>query len=150
MCEVEAIVDGRLITEISDDPKDCICSCSGQALFSPPAALVKEDQNSNRWRQVQYLADMVWHRWLHKYLPSLQQRQKSNAPMRNFAVGDIVLVVDKKSPQGSWPLGGVQKVYPSKSDGHIHRVKLKTMKSTLELPVDKIVLLESAKPAADR
>lgn len=111
---------------------------------------MKEDQNSNRSRQVQYLADVVWHHWLHKYLPSLQQRQKSNASMRNFAVGDIVLVVDKKSPQGSWPLGGVQEVYPSKSDGHIRRVKVKTMKSALELPVDKIVLLESAKPAADR
>ena len=33
MCEVEAIIDGRPITKISDDPKDCICSCSGQALF---------------------------------------------------------------------------------------------------------------------
>ena len=68
--------------------------------------------------------------------------------MRNFAVGNIVLVVDEKFPRGSWPLGRVQEVYPNKSDGHVHRVKVKTMKSTLERPVDKIVLLESAKPAA--
>ena len=70
--------------------------------------------------------------------------------MRNFAVVDIVLVVDEKFPRGSWTLGRVQDVYPNKSDGHVRRVKVKTMKSALERPVDKIVWLESAKPAADK
>ena len=69
---------------------------------------------------------------------------------RNFAVGDIVLVVDEKLVRGSWPLGRVQEVYPNKSDGHVRRVKVKTMKSILERPVDKIVLLESATPPADK
>ena len=156
MCEVEAIVNGRPITKMSEDPKDCEALTPNHLLLLrsgpvlPPAALVKEDQYSSRWRQVQYLADVFWRRWLREYLPSLQQRQKWNAPMRNFAVGDIVLVVDEKSPRGSWPLGRIQEVYPNKSDGHVRRVKVKTMKSALERPVDKRVLLESAKPAADQ
>ena len=107
MCEVEAIINGRPITKISHDPKDCEALTRNRLLLLrsgpilPPTALVKEDQYSNRWRQVQYLADVFWRCWLCKYLPSLQQRKKWNTPMRNFAVGDIVLVVDEKSPRGS-------------------------------------------------
>lgn len=155
MCEVESIVNGRPTTKISDDPRDCEALTPNHLLLLrsgpvlPPAALVKEDQYSSRWRQVQYLADVLWRRWLREYLPSLQQRQKWNSTKRNFAVGDVVLVVDEKSPRGSWPLGRVQEVYPNRSDGLIRRVKVKTMKSTLERPIDKIVLLESASETAD-
>jgi len=155
MCEVESIVNGRPMTKISDDPRDCEALTPNHLLLLrsgpvlPPAALVKEDQYSSRWRQVQYLADVFWRRWLREYLPSLQQRQKWNSTKRNFAVGDVVLVVDEKSPRGTWPLGRVQEVYPNRSDGLIRRVKVKTMKSTLERPIDKIVLLESASETAD-
>ena len=157
MCEVEAIVNGRPIAKISEDPKDCEALTPNHLLLLrsgpvlPPAALIKEDQYSSRWRQVQYLADVFWRRWLCEYLPSLQQRQKWNTPTRNLAtVGDIVLVVHEKFPWGSWLLGRVQEVYPNKNDGHIHRVKVKTTKSILERPVDKIVLLESATSTADK
>ena len=90
MREVEAIVNGRPITKISDDPKDCEALTPNHLLLLrsgpelPPAALVKEDQYSSRWRQVQYLADVFWRRWLREYLPSLQQRQKWNAPTKKL------------------------------------------------------------------
>ena len=155
MCEVEAIVNGRPITKNSDDPRDCEALTPNHLLLLrsgpvlPPATLVKEDLYSSRWRQVQYLADVFWRRWIREYLPLLQQRQKWNTPMRNFAVGDIVLVVDDKSPRGSWPLGRVLEVYPNRSDGRVRKMKVKTMKSTLERPIDKVVLLEAAIGIAD-
>ena len=155
MCEVESTVNGRPMTKISDDPRDCEALTPNHLLLLrwgpelPPAALVREDQYFSRWRQVQYLVDVFWRRWLREYLPSLQQRQKWNSTKRNFAVGDVVLVVDEKSPRGSWPLGHMQEVYPNRSDGLIRRVKVKTMKSSLERPIDKIVLLESASETAD-
>ena len=43
-----------------------------------------------RWRQVQYLANMFWSRWIKEYLPILQNRQKWLMPKRNLS--DIVLV----------------------------------------------------------
>ena len=67
-----------------------------------------------------------------------------------LVVSDIVLVVDEKPPRGFLPLGHFQEVYLNKSDGHVPRVKVKTMKYSLQRPVEKIVLLESAKPAADK
>ena len=56
----------------------------------------KEDAHSRRrWRQVQYLAEVFWRRWIREYLLRLQARQKWVNPSRSFVVGDIVLVVDE-------------------------------------------------------
>ena len=122
MCEVEAIVNGRPKMKISDDPKDV--NHLHQTICSCSS-------------QPLY------------YLP-LSLRKK--ACMRNLVVGDIVLVVDEKPPRGSRPLGHFQEVYLNKSDGHVPRVKVKTMihEYTLQRPVEKMVVLESAKPAADK
>lgn len=115
---------------------------SGTAL--PPGVLNKEDVYSHqRWRQVQYLSDVFWRRWLKEYLPSLQERQKWTRPTVNFEVGDVILVVDESSPRNLWPLGLIQEVKPKRGDGLVRRVALKTKTSVLERPINKIVLLKA-------
>ena len=83
MCEVEAIVNGRPITKLSDDPRDLEPLTPNHLMLlragpaAPPGTFTKYDNYSNRrWRQVQYLADVFWRRWVREYLPSLQERQK--------------------------------------------------------------------------
>ena len=151
MCEVEAIINGRPITKLSDDPRDLepltpnhlLLLRSGPAV--PPGNFTSHDNYSNRrWRQVQYLADVFWWRWVREYLPSLQQRQKWHKQRRNFAVDDIVLVLDDNKPRNSWPLGRILEVYTNRKDGLVRSVKLKTSTSELVRPIDKIVLLEAA------
>ena len=77
LCEVEAIVNGRPITKLSDDPRDLEPMTTNHLLLlrSGPAVLPgnfnKDDNYSQRkWRQVQYLADVFWHRWIREYLPT--------------------------------------------------------------------------------
>lgn len=151
VCEAEAIVNGRPLTKVSDDPRDpealtpshLLLLRSGPTL--PPGVFSKVDGYSRRrWRHVQYLADVFWRRWMREYLPSLQQRQKWSHADRNFAVGDVVLLLDETLPRGSWPLGRVLEVFPNQSDGLVRSVKLKTKSSILVRPIDKIVLLEAA------
>ena len=151
LAEVESIINGRPITKVSDDPKDSdaltpnhlLLLRSGTSL--PPGLFVKGDNYSRRrWRQVQYLADVFWRRWLREYLPALQERQKWGAAKRNFAVNDIVLVFDDTVPRSSWLLGRVLEVHSNKKDGLVRSVKVKTKTSTLVRPIDKLVLLESA------
>ena len=148
MCEVESIVNGRPLTKVSDDPRDLealttnhlLLLRSGTTLL--PGVFRKEDVYSRwRWRQVQYLSDVFWHRWLKEYLPSLQERQKWTGSTTNFKVGDVVLVVDENSLRILWPLGRIQEVKPNKGDGLVRRVALKTKVSVLEHPISKIVLL---------
>ncbi|XP_028406775.1 uncharacterized protein LOC114529217 [Dendronephthya gigantea] len=150
MCEVEAIVNGRPITKLSDDPQDMEPLTPNHLLLLrggptlPPATLSNQDIYGRRWRQIQYLADVFWRRWTKEYLPSLQKRQKWNKEERNFKKNDIVLVLDDKTPRNSWPMGRVLEVYPNRNDGLVRSVRLKTKTSELTRPVTKIVLLEEA------
>ena len=104
-CEVEAIVNGRPITKVSDDPRDpealtpnhLLLLRSGPAL--PSGLFTKIDSNScRRWRQVQYIADVFWRCWMREYLPALQERKKWTSTTQNFAVGDVVWFLTRTYP----------------------------------------------------
>ncbi|XP_077864285.1 uncharacterized protein LOC144349654 [Saccoglossus kowalevskii] len=79
-CEVESIINGRPITVISDDPNDYEALTPNHLLLLhtnqslPPGMFSKNDTYVHRrWRQVQYLADIFWLRWVKEYLPLLQE-----------------------------------------------------------------------------
>ena len=83
MCEVEAILNGHPLTKVSSDPKDADAITPNHLLLLrsvqelPPALFHKKDNYcQNRWKQVQYLADIFWKRWVKEYLPTLQVRPK--------------------------------------------------------------------------
>ena len=90
MAEVESILIGRSLTRnsSSDDPADMEPLTPNHLLLMqsnlnvPPGVLVRGDLYCrNRLKQVQYLADVFWKRWLSEYLPSLQERQKRLRPL---------------------------------------------------------------------
>ena len=151
LCEVEAIVNGRPLTKLSDDPRDAAPLTPNHLLLlhagttTPPGLFQRNEiYVRRRWRQVQYLADVFWRRWTREYLPSLQQRQKWGKESRNLEVGDVVLILNESTPRSSWPLGRILDVYHNKQDGLVRSVKLKTSTSVIIRPVDKLVLLEAA------
>ena len=51
-----------------------------------------------------------------EYLPALIERKKWNWPLHNLSVSDLVLVVDKKTKRGDWPLACVSRIFPGKDD----------------------------------
>ena len=148
MCIAEGIVNGRPITKLSDDPKDSTPLTPNHLLLLrsntplPPGHFDKKDLYRRRWRQVQYLADIFWSRWLKEYLPSLQHRQKWFHPQRNLQVGDLVLVSHENTLRNKWPLGLIVDTYPG-NDGHVRSVRVKTQSGCLHRPTDKICLLEA-------
>ena len=150
LCEIEAIVNNRPITKSSDDANDLEALTPNHLLRLktkpnlPPGVFRKEDAYARRrWRQVQYMTDLFWKRWLREYVPLLQERQKWLTPRRNVEVGDVALIVDDKAPRNSWPLGRVLEVIPD-SKGFVRRLKIKTVTSTLDRPIDKLVLVLEA------
>ena len=104
MCEIEAIVNSRSITKVSDDLCDLQRLMANHLLLwngpqLPPGAFTSDDIYARRrWRQVQHVADTFWRRWIQEYLPHLQQLQQWFHKKRNFAVGDVVLIVDDRFP----------------------------------------------------
>ena len=110
MCKVEAILNSRPLTKVSDDPSHLqALSVNHYLLFPagpecPPRIFAKNDQFSQkRWKQVQYLVDMFWKQWTKEYLPSLQKHLKWSEFQRNVDTGDLVLVADDSTPKCSWP-----------------------------------------------
>ena len=147
MCEVESILNNRPLTTATDDPMDLEALTPNHLLLMkkqpvlPPGLFNKEDSYARRrWKQVQYLADLFWKRWVREYLPMLQERQKWTQRKKNLAAGDIVMIVDDSAPRSSWVLGRVLQVMPD-AKGLVRRVLIKTKTNTLERPVDKLCLI---------
>ena len=147
--EVEAIMNARPLTHLSMDSRDDEPLTPNHLLLlrkNPsvsPGIFVKEDcYLRRRWRQVQYLADQFWTRWVKEYLPLLQQRQKWTRPNRNFAVNDIVLVVNEGIPRGQWPIGRVVTTYPDKH-GLVRQVEVRVRPRYYKRPISKLCLLEA-------
>ena len=152
MCEVEYIMNNRPITKVSSDPSDLEALTPNHLLLgratgvNVPGVFSQHDNYVRcRWRQVQYLSDLFWKRFVSEYMPLLQERQKWLTPRRNVQIGDIVLLVDN-TPRTSWALGRITDVLPDKR-GIVRIAKVKTKGTVLERPIDKLVMvLESDNP----
>lgn len=114
LCEVKSILNNRPISRASMDVNDLEALTPNHLLllktqpFLPPGLFNKDDPYSRRrWRQVQYMADLFWKRWIGEYLLQLQEHQKWLVKKRNFQVGDIVLIVDDTAPRSSWVMGKI-------------------------------------------
>lgn len=112
MCLVESIINSRPLTTVSDDPNDFepltpnhLLLLRPKPLFPPGVFDPKDSFVRKRWRQVQYLANVFWHRWLKEYLPLIQLRPKWRERKQNLRVGDVVLIVDYSAPRNLWQIG---------------------------------------------
>ena len=127
LCEAERILNDRPLTSLSDHPDDPELLTPNKLLLLrsnscfPPDVFKGHDKYSKRWRQAQCLADSFWKRWMKGYLPALQTRQKWSVPRRNFAVGELVLVVDEKTLRAHWSMGLIEEVFPD-SYGYVRNV----------------------------
>ncbi|KAJ8027040.1 hypothetical protein HOLleu_32065 [Holothuria leucospilota] len=149
MCLAEAVVNGRPLTHVSNDVDDLEPLTPNHLLLlrsgtSFPESHVNERDvySKRRWKQVHYLANIFWRRWIREYLPMLQQRKKWSTLQRNCKVGDLVLVVDNNLPRNKWVLGRIVETYPGK-DNLIRTVRVKTQGTELVRPVTKLCLLET-------
>lgn len=158
MCEVENILNSRPLTSCSADVSDLealtpnhILRLNADISFPPGLFDEKELHSRKLWRQVQYLADIFWHRWRREYLPSLLQRQKWFTHKRIHKIGDLVLVIDENLPRNLWCLGRIVDVDVN-DRGHLRSVKVKVSRCKegsklkfgtviLQRSVNKLILL---------
>ncbi len=154
LCEVEAILNGRPITQVSEDhddpepltPNHLLLLRSGEKRCSDNFDRL-DAYARRRWRHIQYLANTFWKRWLKEYLPILQKRQKWLQPKRNVQVGDVVTLVEN-TPRNAWSMGKVLSVHHD-NKGLVRKVMVRTRGLTLQRPVDKLILLLEADPSEE-
>ena len=148
LTEVECIINSRPLTVPSSDPEDLdpltpnhILTMKSRVVMPPPGNFQKADLYlRKRWKRVQYLSNVFWSRWRKEYVQNLQQRVKWNRPRRNFEKGDLVLIVDDRAPRNDWSMARVIDVHPD-SNGQVRSVRVTTATTTLDRPIDKLVLI---------
>ena len=148
LCEVEAILNSRPITKASTDPNDLEALTPNHLLLlktapsMPPGQFQQDDIYARRrWRQVQFMADLFWKRWVKEYLPQLQERQKWSNTRRNFTPGDLVVIVDDTAPRNTWLIGKITETILDRR-GLVRQVRIKTKTGFLNRPITKICLLQ--------
>ena len=99
------IINSHPLTTTSDDPNDLDALTSNDLLLLkrsqplPPGVFEPADCYSRKqWRQVQYLADVFWSRWIKEYLPILQKRNKWSNLSLNLSLGDVVSISEPTLP----------------------------------------------------
>ena len=160
MCEVENIINNRPITELSDDPNDLEHSTPNHLLLSgyTPGPFSENDLHSSRkWKQVQYLSNFFWNRWIREYLPLLQSRCKWKRDSNPLKIGDLVLLTDQLPPRNQWSTGRIVHIFSDRL-GYVRSAiilvaKLKGFdkfkrnfecdRVVVERPIVKLVLLKS-------
>ncbi|KFD65640.1 hypothetical protein M514_22235 [Trichuris suis] len=148
--EVEALLNGRPLTYLTDDP-DCVEPLTPfHLLIGRQNAQIPSDVVDNRislrrhWKTAQLIVNRFWKRWLREYLPTLQRRDKWWNDTANLRVGDFVLVIEPTVKRGEWLTGRVVRVIDS-PDGIIRKAIVKTKLGPYERPVTRLALLEGSK-----
>lgn len=146
MFEVEAIVNSRPLTYISEDQDDLVPLTPAMFLRDIPAAEFPEEKAldaqalRNQHRDLCKLRDELKSRFVKEYLSQLVQRgteKKSRIP----EVGDIVLIESDDKKRIMWPMARIMELFPGR-DGHIRVAKLKTSNGTLTRPMQRLFPLE--------
>lgn len=145
--EIEAILNSRPLTPMSNDPNDIEALTPGHFLIGE--ALVSQiDSNArtlkasglSHWKLVTHLKHDFWRRWSSEYLNQLQQRHKWNKRSDNFNIGDMVIIKDDNLPVMKWPLARVVKVHYG-NDNVVRVVEVKTANGIFKRPIHRLARL---------
>ena len=136
LCQVEAVLNSRPLTVVSDDAKDSYPLNPAMLLtgfhnhqlplvVSPIPKTKDEEDPNKRFQYLQKLIAEFWKKWTTEYLSQLQTRSKNMAEKQNLTKGDLVYITDDNSPPLSWPLGIVHETYTG-NDNLVRVAKIKT------------------------
>ncbi|XP_041452005.1 uncharacterized protein LOC121405395 [Drosophila obscura] len=147
LSKIEACLNSRPISPMSEDPNDPLALSPGHFLIGGPLLSVaepeiKESASSilNRWQHLQALNQQFCSRWKTEYLRELHKRTKWQHPTRDLEVGDLVVIKEDNIPSHEWRLGRVQKTYPGPDD-KVRVIDLNTVRGLIKRPITKVVLL---------
>lgn len=147
LCKIEAILNSRPLTALSEDPNDIQVLTPGHFLVGRPLIAKPErnylNSNTNRlnvYEKLQQAQQKFWHAWYHEYLHTLQQRPAKFREESKYSVGDLVLVKESNLPPMKWMMGRIVKLFPGK-DNVVRNVRIKTSTGEKERHVKYLCIL---------
>lgn len=147
LTQVEACLNSRPLTALSDDPNDMEPLTPAHFLIGSSLQTVPDinfqdlpSNRLNRMQQMQQKMQLFWTRWRREYLHTLQARTKRWKPPIQFQIGQLVVIQDEKQPPSRWKMGRICDLHPG-TDGVVRVVTLKTSNGVLKRSVEKLCLL---------
>lgn len=147
LTQVEACLNSRPLTVLSDNPDDPLPMTPGHFLIGEPLLNVCDEDYSKRnctalerWNLVQKMVNEFWRRWSKEYLGNLSQRYKWGNTRSEPDVGDIVVIRDDNLPPAKWLLGKIVNKHPG-PDNLTRVVTVKCKNGFFKRPMSKICVL---------
>lgn len=149
LTQIEAVLNSRPLTPISNDPTDLRALIPGHFLIGEPLNATPQrnfvETPSNRLTRFQYLTKLVqtfWSRWSREYLSTLQQRVKwnRNDQVSPIKVGTMILLRDDQAPSMQWALGKIVHCHDG-NDQRTRVVSVKTTKGIVQRAITKLCIL---------
>lgn len=148
LCEIEAILNSRPLTPLSEDPNDLAYLSPGHFLVGTPLNSFPysdlTDVNENRlvrWQRVEQLKQHFWQRWSKEYLHTLQERNKWKTNKgRQLKVNQMVILKQPGLAPLQWCLGRVDQMHAG-SDGGVRSATVRTASELFVRPLSKIAIL---------
>ncbi|XP_070508892.1 uncharacterized protein [Chironomus tepperi] len=143
LCKIEAILNSRPITPISEDPNDFQALTPGHFLIGRPLnsklernMVDKQTSQLKRWDMIQQAQQLFWKHWYTDII-NAQLRPKNSQNEIKYCLNDLVLIMDSNVPSMKWKLGRIINLHPGR-DGKIRNVTIKTSTSKLDRHVKYI------------
>ena len=155
MAQIEAVLNSRPLTAMTQDPSDLSVLTPGHFLIGRPLTAVPEPSldhiKTNRltkYQRLHQLSRHFWDRWHSEYLVQLQQRHKWKDGATTIQVGKLALIREENVSPLQWRLGRIEEIHPGK-DNITRAVTLKTSTGRLTRAVHKISMLPSPEDTND-
>lgn len=147
LAQVEACLNSRPLTLLSDDPNDPLPLTPGHFLVGEALLNITDDNYTNcnihgldRWRLTQKIVNDFWSRWNKEYLVNLNQRHKWNTPSAEPELDSVVILREDNVPPAKWILGRIIAKHTG-VDNITRVVSVKCKSGILKRPVSKLCIL---------
>ncbi|XP_045767032.1 uncharacterized protein LOC123868524 [Maniola jurtina] len=144
LAQVEACLNSRPITLLSDDPEDPLPLTPGHFLIGEPLINIPDENytqckisNLDRWRLTQKMVADFWNRWYKEYLVNLNLRYKWNTKTPDPEIDDIVILKEDHMPPCKWLLGRIIQKHVG-PDNITRVVTVKCKNGVYKRPVNRI------------
>jgi len=146
LCRIEAILNSRPITSISEDPNDFQALTPGHFLIGRALngrlerdLTNKQTSQLKRWDMIQQAQQLFWKYW-YKDIINSQIRPKGSQNNIKYQLNDLVLIKDSNVPSMKWKLGRIIVLHYGR-DNKIRNVTIKTSSTELQRHVAYICKL---------
>ncbi|XP_077301712.1 uncharacterized protein LOC143922362 [Arctopsyche grandis] len=142
IAQIEACLNSRPLTPISNDPKDLNPLTPGHFLIGrpllaiPQSRVIETTNIKHQYLQMTKATSEFWNRWSLDYISALQIRNK----WKQQKIGDLVVIKEEGLLTTAWALGRVRQIYPG-GDRLIRVAELTTKNGITRRAISKLAVL---------